>query len=291
MLKVTSLALIVVGVLGGVVGYGSRDSMALAQEPKRGPKTTLKKLDLGDKVTMNLVLIPAGHFDMGSPGPERPDLAAEQPQRRVRITKPFYMGVTEVTQQQYMAIMDNNPSHFPGVDNPVETVSWHDAVAFCRKLSQKAGKTVRLPTEAEWEYACRAGSATIFCFGDDETKLGEYAWYTPGVQEVINPHAVAQKKTNAWGLYDMHGNVEEWCSDWFQLFPKGLGTVDPTGPANEEIARAGGGGGTGRGRVIRGGTSWVRGVNCRSASRRSVPAESRHEVLGFRVVLEAGMDR
>jgi hypothetical protein len=133
------------------------------------------------------------------------------------------IGVYEVTQQQYAAVMGRNPSEFKGANNPVELVSWDDAVAYCAKLSSlpaevAAGRVYRLPTGAEWEYACRAGTTTAYSFGDDEQDLGKYAWFT--ANSGGRTHAVGEKLPNGWGLYDMHGNVEEWCSD---AFPRGGG--------------------------------------------------------------------
>jgi formylglycine-generating enzyme required for sulfatase activity len=133
----------------------------------------------------------------------------------VTISKPFYMGETEVTQAQYEAVMGTNPSHFKGATNPVECVCWDYATEFCKKLSDKTRQAVRLPMEAEWEYACRAGTATAFSFGDADSTIGDYAWY--GANSGGTTHPVGQKKPNAWGLYDMHGNVWEWCADWFGL--------------------------------------------------------------------------
>jgi formylglycine-generating enzyme required for sulfatase activity len=191
-------------------------------------------LDVGGGVTMKMVLIPAGKFMMG----EGTD------QHEVTLSKPFYMGVTEVTQAQYEAVMGMNPSQFKGATNPVETVSWNDAAEFCKKLSEKTRQAVRLPTEAEWEYACRAGTQTAFSFGDDPSTLGDYAWWDGNSDKTTHP--VGQKKPNSWGLYDMHGNVWEWCADWYGEYPKGPVT-DPSGPAT----------GYG-GRVLRGG-AWYYG--------------------------------
>src|SRR5262249_18504999 len=152
-----------------------------------------------------------------------------KPQHRVRITRPFYLGVTEVTQGQYQAVMGENPSQFKTSDDlPVDNVSWFDAVKFCDRLSERenrkpcylidgdqvsitGGNGYRLPTEAEWEYACRAGSATAFGFGDDEARLGGLAWFSGNSGGKTHP--VAQRQANAFGLYDMHGNVWEWCWD------------------------------------------------------------------------------
>ena len=161
-------------------------------------------------------------------------------QHEVTITKPFYMGKYVVTQEQYEAIMGNNPSHFKGAQNPVEMVSWDDAQAFCQKLSKKSGKTVRLPTEAEWEYACRAGTSTKYYSGDSEEDLKRVAWYEANSNDTTHP--VGQKEPNKFGLYDMHGNVWQWCQDWYGDYTANE-VADPQGPAQ------------GASRVLRGG-SW-----------------------------------
>jgi formylglycine-generating enzyme required for sulfatase activity len=195
-------------------------------------------LDLGKGVTMKLVLIRPGKFMMGSPDSEQGRRADESPQHEVTISKPFYMGVTEVTQAQYEAVMGTNPSANKGPMNPVENVSWNGATEFCRKLSAKTGKTFRLPTEAEWEYACRAGSKTRFSFGDSESALGDYAWYKGS--RGGNPQPVAQKKPNAWGLYDMHGNVWEWCADGYGSYPTGASTdLQGAGSGDKRVLRGG----------------------------------------------------
>jgi formylglycine-generating enzyme required for sulfatase activity len=195
-------------------------------------------LDLGKGVTMKLVRIRPGKFMMGSPDSEQGRGNTESPQHEVVITKPFYMGVTEVTQAQYEAVMGTNPGQFKGPMNPVESVPWDEAVEFCRKLSGKTGKTFRLPTEAEWEYACRAGTKTRFSFGDSESVLGDYAWYKSNSGGKTNP--VGQKKPNAWGLYDMQGNVWEWCADWLGPYSS-KASVDPQGadPGGARVLRGG----------------------------------------------------
>src|SRR5712692_6829482 len=172
-------------------------------------------------IVMKLARIPAGKFLMGSPENEPGRQANEGPQHEVTITKPFHIGVYEVTQAEYEKVTGKNPSKFNkanggGPEHPVEMVSWDDAVAFCKKLSElpeekKAGRVYRLPTEAEWEYACRAGTRTAYSFGDDASKLGEYCWY--GVSAQSRTHAVGQKLPNGWGLHDMHGNVWEFTID------------------------------------------------------------------------------
>jgi formylglycine-generating enzyme required for sulfatase activity len=233
-----------------------------------------KELDLGGRVTMKLVLIPAGKFMMGPPDSEQGRNKFEGPQHEVTLSKPFYVGVTEVTQAQYQAIMGMNPSQFKGATNPAEMVSWDDATEFCKKLSEKTRQVVRLPTEAEWEYACRAGTATAFSFGDADSALGDYAWYRANSGNTTHP--VGQKKPNAWGLFDMHGNVWEWCADWYGVYPKGAVT-DPQGAASGSL------------RVLRGG-SWSDGPsdNCRAAHRSRNYPDYRFSINGFRVVVPAG---
>ena len=237
--------------------------------------------EITNSIGMKLVLIPAGEFMMGSsespeelakafPGTAPGWFQDEFPQHKVRITKPFYLGVTEVTQDQYERVMRKNPSTFSktggGADQvkeidtsnfPVELVTWDDAVEFCKRLSTKEGQTYRLPTEAEWEYVCRAGSTTRYFFGDDPTKLAEYAWFwDKGDKSKWQTHPVGRKKPNSWGLYDMHGNVWEWCGDWYgEDFYAKSPTDDPAGPT------------TGSVRVYRGGGWNLAASSCRSASR------------------------
>ena len=247
-------------------------------------------LTLGGGVTMKLVLIPAGKFRMGSgvsaeqlakryEGAKAEQFTDEFPQREVTITKPFYMGITEVTQAQWQAVMGTKPRGVrEGAENPVSSVLWKEATAFCEKLSQKTARTIRLPTEAEWEYACRAGSKTRFCFGDEEWKLGDYAWYRKNTWKdgERHAHAVGRKKPNAWGLYDMHGNVHEWCRDFYdkKFYAAGGNSVDPTGPA------------AGYERVGRGGFFLSTGVFCRSSLRGSGTNVLAYAggLVGFRVV-------
>ncbi len=193
-------------------------------------------MEITNSIGMKLRLIPAGEFMMGSPETESNRSDAEL-QHRVSITKPFYLGVTEVTQEQYQKVMGTNPSQFKGPQNPVEKVSWADAVEFCGKLSampaeKTAGHVYRLPTEAEWEYACRSGTTTAYSFGDDASRLGDYGWFKGNSDS--KPHPVGEKKPNAWGLYDMNGNVYEWCQDRYGAYPSGSAT-DPTGVSSGSI--------------------------------------------------------
>jgi formylglycine-generating enzyme required for sulfatase activity len=245
---------------------------ALAQD-KQGAGTSLPEkmtIDLGAGVKMDFALIRPGSFMMGS---EKGD-DDEKPVHEVTITKPFYMGVYEVTQAQWKAVMGDNPSNFKGDDLPVESVSWEECQGFLEKLKGKVGEgmTCRLPTEAEWEYACRAGSKTEYCFGDDEGPLGEYAWYRANSEQ--KTHAVGQKKPNAWGLYDMHGNVWEWCADGYKRYRRDAAT-DPKGPS-EAAAR-----------VLRGG-SWCDDAQYTRCAPRSGPGpEIRRRDYGFRVVVSA----
>ncbi len=228
-----------------------------------------------DSIGMKFKLIPAGTFTMGEG-----DQAHE-----VTLTKPFWMGVHEVTQAQYEQVMGVNPSKYKGSDNPVETVSWENAVEFCRKLSElpaekEAGNVYRLPTEAEWEYACRAGTTTNYSFGDDESDLSGYGWYDQAANGDKH-HPVGSKQPNAWGLYDMHGNVWEWCQDWKEDYPEGAVT-DPSGPTLTMMQVSPSGPWY---RVIRGG-SWVSTAEyCRSATRFGGNLSYSVNGLGFRVSL------
>jgi formylglycine-generating enzyme required for sulfatase activity len=231
---------------------------------------------------MRLAPVPAGTFTMGSnpdEGDREPD---EGPTRKVTITKPFCVGVFEVTQEQYETVMGSNPSRFKGPHRPVEGIWWSDAARFCERLSEKAERTVRLPTEAEWEYACRAGTTTRFCFGDRYGDLPEYAHYTAALlssaplgEALPGTSKVGSYKPNRWGLHDMHGNVFEWCSDWYRDSYSGLAEIDPEGAPG------------GAYRVLRGG-SWASPPwQCRSAYRHRFTADGRfNHLIGFRVVVE-----
>ena len=227
-----------------------------------------------NSIGMTLVLIPAGEFLMGSTDSDKDADPGEKPQHRVRITRPFYLGKYLVTQAQWQAVMGGNPSHFKGPENPVEMVSWNDCQVFLDKLNAKSdgrGGKFQLPTEAQWEYACRAGTTTRHYFGDEETGLGEYAWYL--ANSGGKTHPVGEKKPNAWGLYDMHGNVLDWCGDWYDGgYYASSPTDDPTGPSRGSL------------RVHRGG-SWGSPPPgyCRSARRDWGTPDSRRNDLGFRV--------
>ena len=219
---------------------------------------------------MEFVLIPAGTFMMGSLSSEK-GRESDEKQHRVTLTKSFYMQTTEVTHGQWKEIMGNNPSSFKncGDDCPVDKVSWNDVQEFIRKLNQKEGiNKYRLPTEAEWEYACRAGSTTRFCFGDSDSRLSEYAWYDDNSSKKTHP--VGQKKPNIWGLFDMYGNVWEWCQDWKGNY-QSSDVTDPKGPSS------------GSSRVHRGGSWNDLARYCRSADRSLYSPGSRDFNLGFRL--------
>ena len=206
--------------------------------------------------------ISAGTFLMGSNQSKGSYSDKEYPQHSVTISKDFQMLIYEVTQSQWKAVMGNNPSHLKGKNNPVE-VTWTNSQSFISKLNKlDPGHGYRLPTEAEWEYCCRAGSDTDFCFGDNESLLGNYAWYRENANSQSAP--VGLKKPNAWGLYDMHGNVWEWCEDWWDIdYYKHSPEIDPKGPASGTSV----GNYIGPLRVVRGG-SWTKGASiCRSTYR------------------------
>lgn len=226
-------------------------------------------VDLGNGVKLETVNLPGGEFTMGG---ER--YGDEKPPHRVRVS-PFAIGKYPVTQAQWKAVMGSDPSRFKGGDRPVENVSWNDVNEFIRRLNQKTGLQFRLPTEAEWEYAARAGSTTEYCFGDDEKQLGDYAWFSKNSGSTTHP--VGQKKPNDFGLFDMHGNVWEWCSDWYsdsyyeECKRQGI-VADPSGPT------------AGSDRVVRGGGWYSDAVNCRSANRSFGAPGNRSVHLGFRLV-------
>lgn len=241
-------------------------------------------LDCGEGVILEFVKIPAGMFMMGSPATEEARRDKEY-QRQVTIGKPFYMGIYEVTQAQYQAVMGKNPSHYKKDDFPVERVSWKDAVDFCRNLSIKTGRKVRLPTEAEWEYSCRAGTTTPFNTGEtistDQANFrddGGFVMtnYSTGKGVFRNTSMIVGSfSPNEWGLYDMHGNVQEWCSDWFGDWDF-RNAIDPQRATSDDKYI-----------IIRGGAQSSQSSDCRSARRDSVSnPDYRNDECGFRVLLE-----
>lgn len=240
-----------------------------------------KTIDLGNDVNMTVVFIPAGEFEMGSPMEEikRDD---DEGQHHIKLTKAFYIGKFEVTQLQYRVIMNDNPSEFGGDNLPVDNVNWYEAMRFLKKLSDKTGLKFRLPTEAEWEYACRAGTTTAFNTGttidSDVANYDATAPYADGIigKELKRTNKAGSYPANAFGLYDMHGNVWEWCSDIYDKnYYKITPLNDPTGPAEQEGDR-----------VIRGGAWNEKAGKCRSADRNNRGAKTNQPIIGFRVVLE-----
>ena len=226
---------------------------------------------------MEFVYIKPGTFMMGSPLDE-PNRDDNEKQHKVTLTSGFYMQTTEVTQGQWKAVMDTRPwsgkKYVRDADNnPAVFVSWNDAQEFIEKLNSKeGGGKYRLPTEAEWEYACRAGSTTMFYFGSSYSQLGDYVWYYKNARDAGDKyaHRVGVKKPNAWGLYDMHGNVYEWCQDLFDDYPSGSVT-DPQGSSS------------GSHRVYRGGCWNDYARYCRSAYRLNLSPGYRYNYLGFRL--------
>jgi len=228
---------------------------------------------------MKLVNIPANKFIMGSREKES-GRQEDDNQVDVTISCPFYLGVTEVTQGQWKSVMSSAPWKGKdlvkeGADYPATFVSWDDAVSFCKKLSKREGKTYRLPTEAEWEYACRGGSTTAYSFGSSKYQLIDHAWIDANTWNIGEryAHEVGQKRSNSFGLYDMHGNVWEWCSDLYgSSLPGGL---DPQGATS------------GAHRVYRGGSWFNDAVTGRSAHRNWYRPDTRYSFLGFRVSLQS----
>lgn len=235
-----------------------------------------------NSIGITLVAVSPGTFEMGSPVDEE-GADNDELQHRVTIGKGFHLGAHEVTQGQFQKVMGENPSYFQKRairkantgDHPVENVSWHQADQFCKRLSElpeekSAGRTYRLPTEAEWEFACRAGTTSPYSCGADKAQLLDYAWFADNGKNLTHP--VGSKKPNPLGLYDMHGNVWEWCQDWYADYP------DPTpeGYAGPE---------RGERKVFRGG-GWDYGPDfCRSALRNSEVPEQTEAYIGFRVVM------
>ena len=300
-------ALVELGFLRGTVGANQ-----YGPDPIRGANTTDVSLamdqsrpidrdlpvakPIGDPIQnsigMELMPIPAGEFMMGS----RLSAAAvakqfdvppsisenEHPLHHVKLTKSFHLGRTEVTQGQWQAVMNTTPwldkvGDKVGDDYAATFVSWEDSVEFCRKLSEKESSEYRLPTEAEWEYACRAGTTTEYSFGANASLLGDYAWYDKNTFDAGEnfAHRVGEKQANPWGLYDMHGNVWEWCQDWFAPYQSDAVT-DAVGPD------------AGSERVSRGGC-WDFGAwRCRSANRSGFASSLRYRHLGFRVLCSSG---
>jgi formylglycine-generating enzyme required for sulfatase activity len=251
---------------------------SLQEEPAELPKR------IAHPAGIDLVLIPAGTFTMGTSG--RDARHSETPPRAVTLTRSFYLGVLPVTQGQYQAVMGHNPSRFTsgnggGPDHPVEGVRWAEAVAYCRQLTEKLPRQpCRLPTEAEWEYACRAGTAAEFAFGD--TLAATHAHFNAlpsrGAESLDGARGTKPAgvfPANNFGLHDVHGNVWEWCADWFDPdYYRAAPARNPVGPPN------------GRARVVRGGCWRSQATTCRAAYRNALDPERANSFTGFRVVCE-----
>jgi uncharacterized protein (TIGR02996 family) len=241
------------------------------------PVVPLWDVELPGKVALPLALIPAGSFLMGSPDKERNRLAADEgPRQPVRIGKPFLLGTCPVTQAQWQALMGKNPARFRGDDRPVENVNYTEAQLFCERLAGHVGRACRLPTEAEWEYACRAGNSGSFHTGEGVRAARLAGWCTYRGQSggAGETKPVGQFLANGFGLYDMHGNVREWCLDDLRK----LGTrlrVDPRGTLRSDY------------RVVRGGSWYYNPEDSRAASRYRRPTGYRLDYYGFRVLVAA----
>ncbi|MBO4715522.1 MAG: SUMF1/EgtB/PvdO family nonheme iron enzyme, partial [Verrucomicrobia bacterium] len=264
--------------------FCSKEEELPPEPPAPGKNITVS---LSDMVDLDLNWIEPGTFMMGSPEDEL-GAGGDETRHKVTLTQGYWLGKYEVTQEQYEAVMGENPSRFKGADLPVENVSWNDAMAFCAKLTEiekdagrlPAGYEYTLPTEAQWEYACRAGTTTAFNNGTNiETieqingecpNLDEIGWYW--CNSASKTHPAGQKLPNAWGLYDMHGNVFEWCLDWYEENYPTSAVTDPTGPE------------TGEYRVLRGGSYYDYANYCRSAYRYFY-ADAGWAHFGFRVAL------
>ena len=359
-IAVTMLTMIVTSACAAERTYPLWDgSESVADYAKRVILPPTKTLELGDGIKMELVLIPAGTFKMGTPEPQldeaeyytkiviakwllatgsgmllvlvgtilvralrsrgrlkfslarlvamtatmafavmgatqwrqsaddlkkaREDYQAsrvrctvaagdEKPAHLVTLSRPFYMGRFPVTQEQYQHVMDANPSSsVKGKDNPVENLLWDDAQEFCRRLSAETSTTIRLPTEAEWEFACRAGSSTTYHSGDTEKDLYQVAWYLGNSGSTTHP--VGQKEPNVFGLYDMHGNVWQWCQDWYSADYYANSPIKDPENSNQTDRH-----------VLRGGNWAFNPFHCRSAVRLSYPTSAHFDVVGFRVV-------
>jgi len=270
-MRILALALLMVGT-GGYPQWDGKESSA--DYAKRAGVAPTLTLDLGGGVTWEGVLIPAGSFVMGSPpGEAKTDKeSALEKQHKVTLTEPFYMGKFELTQAQYEKVMGANPSTTKGESLPVHNLPWQDAQDFCAKLGKICHRVVELPTEAQWEYACRAGTTTAYCSGNQIADLNKVGWH--GGNSGGKPHPCGELAPNAWGVYDMHGNIREFVRDLFVEAPLGDAT-DPMGPKE----------GDPKNHVVRGAAYTANAavaLNCRAACRR--PTENLGST-GFRIVV------
>ena len=241
-----------------------------------------KTITLPGNVPLQLRWIPPGTFQMGSAESEAGRDADEGPLHEVTLTRGFYLGIHEVTQAQWKAVMGTNPSIFVQGENPVErpvdSVSWEQCRLFIARLNALGLGKFRLPTEAEWEYACRAGTRTRFYWGDGVRLEEAHAYAWANSRSYATTHSVGGKRPNGWGLYDMSGNVWEWCGDWYGPYSADAQT-DPTGPAQ------------GREKVFRGGSWYDFPISLRSANRHRHAVDRGYTAIGLRLVMEEGGSR
>jgi formylglycine-generating enzyme required for sulfatase activity len=252
--------------------YDRYDSNKSALNADNEKKNLLTGGEVRNFEDIEFVYIPPGKFKMGAQSYEAGCNLDEIPLHRVEITKGFWLGRYEVTQEQWQKIMESNPSHFKHDKNlPVEMISWFDVEEFIKKLNSKSEEGFRLPTEAEWEYACRAGTSTTFWFGDDRKELEQHGWFGKGDGAT---HPVGQKKPNPWGLYDMYGNVWEWCSDWYDArYYLQSPEKDPRGPSKGTL------------KAKKSGCWRQYADSCRSASRFPRPPTYKSPYMGFRLAI------
>jgi formylglycine-generating enzyme required for sulfatase activity len=257
-----------------VRNYLKKEETEDSKKPEKLGSSETTEIFTSPSTGIELLLIPAGEFEMGSPSRGEDKFPNEYPAHKVTIKNSYYLGRSSVTQRQWKKIMGKNLSHFKGEDRPVEMVSWIEVQKFVKKLNEKEHTDkYRLPSEAEWEYACRAGTQTKYNFGDDLSKLNEHAWYAENSGGQTHP--VGMKKSNPWGLYDMHGNVWEWVQDnWHENY-KGSPTEGSAWEDKEDSHR-----------VSRGGSWYCNAILCRSASRFSRDPENYISNLGFRLLRE-----
>jgi serine/threonine protein kinase len=266
---VAALVMLAAGAAAAVILLGAPKEEPLTARIAPSPDGERLSVELNDSLRLDLTRIEPGSLVMGSRGGH----VDERPPRETRITKPYYLGITEVTRAVYARAMGLPAPAEDEALKPAALVSWNDARKFCRILSETSGRTVRLPTEAEWEYACRAGSPSAYSFGDDQQLLSAYAWYASNAER--GAHAIALQEANAWGLFDMHGNVAEWCSDYYDEDAyRSSVDADPTGPV------------AGTERVMRGGSYLGIPDDVRSARRLKAPPDAKAPDWGFRVVVE-----
>ena len=280
------VCVMVPGISMGQTGNAGEDRATGAEEgeTEAGPSDLRKARNSGPRLIpqrvclergMVFVLLPPGEFFMGSGEYEQDRALDEGPILRVEIACPFWIGKYEVTQREWTSIMGENPSDAKsGGDHPVENVSWEDCQRFIERLNKISSHTFRLPTEAEWEYACRAGGDTVYCSGDGLSDLGRCGWYEGNSEG--RHHPVGEKEPNVWGLYDMHGNVYEWCQDYYRNSYSdraGDGAVWDQPDENGNCVR-------------RGGSYQQPPKNCRSAFRGTGKPESRRGDVGLRLVME-----